>query len=991
MTTLSPEQFRRVEELFHEAALLPVDEREAFVRRACGDDEAVRTEVFDLLHHAGATPVSPTILASPARSHEVTHQLVGQTVGAYQITAMIGRGGMGVVYRATDTRLNRTVAIKSLPRQWAEAPAQMARFAREAKVLASMSHPNVATVYGVEEFDNTRLLVMEYIDGQTLAQRLRKGAPPLDEALRIARQIAAAVEAVHDAGVIHRDLKPGNVMLTADDTVKVLDFGLARVTAPFTAAQSTHAAPTAAPATREGSVLGTPGYMSPEQIRGKTLDRRTDIFSFGCILYELLTGHMAFTGEPGGTSADVLAGILEREPDWTRLPRRTPLSIRRLLLRCTAKDPQQRLRDIGDVGLEIEEVLARREWLDPASSMIGITLPDEPRPARLRYTLLLALIPAIIGGIVTLAAVFPILRGSQTGSVAPAAKPLAHFTIEFPQSLPQHHLSRLWLSVTRDGRRIAFCAAGPDGVVSMYKREMGRIVLEPLADTDDAAMPFFSPTGQWIGHTHNGVLWKRWINGSGAIRLSDMHGSWGAHWSRDNRIVFVYVWGQPLAMMSAEGGQVQRITRVRSDLGETAHIAPHMTPNGKAVLYTVWVGGQSIPRVDVVRLGTGEQKTLAEQGTAARLAMTPQGLHLLWVRRSTLFAAAFDEDALAITGPETAIVDSVLTDAPNSMSYYDVSDEGTLVYVPGPLFADETRLAWADVAQGAGSTPLAVEELPMGDPRFSSDGRQLSIVLRRNAYQSAIIDLDTGVIRRASTEHDVASGAISPDGQRFVYGSNRSGRYAMFLRDLQTGEERQLGSQTYDYPGFVQWSPDSRRLAFCAALGDTGSRDIFLLDLDDPETLIPFNPTPYHETDSVFSPDGRWLAYASAFSAAESAIREVYLAAVPDGSKKRQISRGGGHSPQWSPDGKTLYYRQGSHIMAVPIDLDTGEPAATARIVWTGTFGQPDPDLTSYAVAPDGRILLIEQSNRGHVADHLHVILNWPQLLARTTADASAR
>ena len=540
---LSPEQFRKVEEVFHEATALPEEQRAAFVAGTCGEDFEVREEVLSLLEEAAAGPRSPDPLTlvvggatgrpSVASGLQAPPVLTGQTVGAYRIDGMIGRGGMGVVYRAEDTRLHRVVAVKALPPSWTQQPQQVARFEREAKVLASLSHAGIATVYGLEEWEGQRLLVMEWVDGPTLAGKLKRGPLGIEEALRVGRQVAAAVEAAHDAGVIHRDLKPGNVMIGRDDAVKVLDFGLARFapgSSPLwhAADRARGKGPSVDPhATAEGSVIGTPGYMSPEQVRGRPVDRRTDVFAFSCILYECLTGAMAFQGDTG---ADVLACILERDPDWAKLPAKTPEAVRRLLARCTAKEPGQRLRDLGDARLELDEALAQKAWLTPRHEP---ALPRSPRQWLVAAALLLAT-----------AALAVALTWSRRDA-APAAGPAVgsanvfRFALDFPQARPQRALPRLGLALARDGRRLVFFAQGSEGFVSLWRRELDRLDLQRVPFADDGFAPHFSPDGQWVLYTHNGSLWKRWLQGENAIRLHDVHGSWGTHWSDDGRVTFV--------------------------------------------------------------------------------------------------------------------------------------------------------------------------------------------------------------------------------------------------------------------------------------------------------------------------------------------------------------------------------------------------------------------------------------------------------------------
>lgn len=967
--SLTPEQFRRAEDLFHRASSLPADQRDAFVQAEAADDEAVAVEVASLLTHAQRLP-SPAPLSQTIQKHLSASiadrqrtsglSLVGQMIGCYEVQRLVGRGGMGVVYQARDTRLGRAVAIKALPPDFVATPARLARFAREAKLLASLSHPNIATVFDLEEHEGHNYLVMEWIEGKTLSQRLGRGPMPIEEALRTGQQIAAALEAAHEAGVIHRDLKPGNVILTRDGVAKVLDFGLARQT---DAADGDAERPTAHLETREGAVMGTPGYMSPEQVRGRTVSRRTDIFSFGCVLYESLTGQMAFHGETG---ADIIAAVLEREPDWSRLPQRTPESVRRLMLRCTAKEPGLRLRDMGDARLELEEAIAQRGWLvDPATTKVVVSAAPRRGLAWAGW--------AVAGLLLAVLAIGAIL---WRPAAVPA--PIHRFTLDYPGQAPQSSIARLQLALSPDGGRLAYVASEDNGPLRLWVHEMTQWTPEAAPQTSGAAAPVFSPDGQWLAYWLDGALMKRRVGGGDAQRLGDLNGWAGGDWGPDGSIVFVPTWSKPIARLSPQGERVEVITQVRFDAGELAHLHPVFTPRGDAVLYTAWYGHDRT-QVHAVRLRDGAQRVVIDNGGYPHVAKTPLGPALLWVRRGSVFASLFDEAKLTAKGQERPVADDVLTDAVLFDAAYDVSDNGMFVYVPGPVYYEQTRLSWLDVrTPGAVPTPINDDRQPFAEPHLSGDGTKLSVVLKKEYYLGYVYDLQRGTFDRVSGEGDTSSSAISPDGTKVAYGSNRDGRYGLYLRDLTDGSERLLVPPERDYIAQVHWSPDSRSLVFCMSPGATLPRDMWRVRIDEAASVEPLWPSPEaEETNPRISPNGKWLAYASN----ETRTREVYVRSFPDGRIKRQISMGGGNWPQWGPDSDTLYFRKGAAILAAPLDPDTAAPRAAPAVAWEGNFGQSDNDMTDYTVAPDGRLLLVEPSEQGPQIGHMRVIVNWHELL----------
>ncbi|WP_437730017.1 protein kinase domain-containing protein [Sorangium sp. So ce1335] len=1081
--------------------------------------------------------------------------MVGRRIGAYEITGLLARGGMGIVFSGRDTRLQRPVAIKALPRAVTDDPGQRARLRREAKLLASISHPNIATVYGLEQ-DDADYLVMELVVGSTLSERLSRGPLPVMEALPLALQIGRGVEAAHEAALIHRDLKPSNVLLTRDGKAKLVDFGIARAVKP----DADDAPPlSAATLTLPFIILGTPGYMSPEQIRGRGVDRRADIFAFGVLLYECLTGEVAF---PGETVADRLATTLEREPDMALVSPEVPPRVVDLLRRCLAKDPARRLPDIGLACQEIEEALLElrqtratlpsspahaaragnaaaaaapaggaaalvpgpasgaaapapaggaaaavpgpasgaaapapaggaaaavpapvagsaaapppaaavapagslaaarapagrpsapapagpagrpsaaaplpagrpssaaaassvaapssvpppsagrpsatpplsagrpsaaplpagrpssvppppgsRAALAPAGRPSGAlapsgrssAVPPEPAPARAaraagRRRLALAAAGAALVGAATSAG---LLRALETPAPGPPAR---QFDLLYPA--PQAPLTRLRLAVSDDGSRVVFGAAGADGVFGLWYRSLAEGSAALLPGTEEGWDPTLSPDGEWVAFYRGGELWKRRVLGGNSERLSSAAWSAGAAWGTDGFVSFFPEWGRGLARIPAQGGDFRFVSEVRPDLGDYAQVLPCVLPDNRAVLFTSW-GGKKDTRIEVLDLSTGARATVVQSGSTPRFARTPRGDHLLWERKGTIYAARFDVGALRLAGPEHAIVDGVLTDGTDYASFFDVSDEGTLVWVPGAVFHEESQLAW--LGDDGKTSPFIDDPLPFAEPRFSADGKKLSVVLKEDTYTAYVREEARGIFDRVVFDNEVESAAISPDGTWLAFSGMRGGRFGAWVKSLATGEERRLADGLINFALAVDWSPDGRHIALSMSPDGRSPRDIRVFSLDDarPRDLI---VGPSDDRYPRFSRDGRWLAYTSD----EAGVRQVYVVSFPDGKVKRQISPREGTEPAWSPDGARVYYRADGKLHAAPVSPLDARPVGPPLVIYDKPFGQADPDLQSYTVAPDGRILLVAPALPRTQVTHLRVMLSWHQRL----------
>jgi Tol biopolymer transport system component len=815
---------------------------------------------------------------------------------------------------------------------------------------------------------------MELLVGASLAVRLQRGRLPLVEALSVCLQIGKGVEAAHDAALIHRDLKPSNILLTHEGKAKVLDFGLARASQP-TAEDGDEAAGLGPPSvwdgtlTRPHAILGTPGYMSPEQTRGQPMDRRTDIFSFGLVVFECLTGTPAFHGE---SAADLIAAVLEREPDWAALPPEVPPRVRALLQRCLAKEVSRRMRDIGDACLEIEEALreARPDGARP---------PPQPAPAprarrgRVALAVAGAAVAAAGGAAITLA----LTRSPGTAAPAPPgppappapAQPIRQLDIAYPR--PQTELSKLGLTLAKDGSQLVFAASGPDGVLRLWSRRFADGTTAELSSTEDGWHPTLSPDGQWVAFYREGGLWKRRLVGGDSVKIA--RASWwggGTAWGTDDVLSFFPEWGQGMVRIPAQRGEARTVTEILPDRGDLAQMLPCALPDGRAVLFTSWSGRED-SRIEVVELASGARTTVVQNGSTPRFARTPRGDHLLWERKGTIYAARFDAATRRVTGPEHPIVDGVLTDGAHFAAFFESSDEATLAWIPGPVYYEESRLVW--IREGQPSKPFMADVLPFGEPRFSADGRKLSVLVKRKVYAPYVREEGRGTFDRVVFENDVESGAISPDGRSFAFSSNRGGRYSVWLKQLATGEERQLIEPRGNFAIGFDWSPDGRHIALSMSPDAGPLRDVWIVTPGDKIEVRRFLDGPTDERFPRFSPDGRWLAY----TADEGDAREVFVRSFPDGKLKRQISVRGGTEPAWAPDGKRIYYRSDGKLYAVPLSREDARPVGPPIAIHDRPFGQADSDVANYTVAPDGRILVVEPAPQQTQVTRIQVMLGW--------------
>jgi Tol biopolymer transport system component len=875
----------------------------------------------------------------------------GTRLGPYEVLSAIGAGGMGEVYRARDTKLNRDVAVKILPDAFASDPERLARFTREAQTLAALNHPHIAHIHGLEESSGVRALVMELVEGEDLAQRIGHGAIPLDEALPIAMQIADALKAAHEQGIIHRDLKPANIKVRPDGTVKVLDFGLARAIDPLSSSPAAAAlanSPTiTSPAalmgmTGAGVILGTAAYMSPEQAKGRPVDKRADIWAFGCVLYEMLSGRRAFAGED---VSDTLAAVLRGEPDWSALAANVPPSMRTLLQHCLAKDRQKRIADIAVAAWVLSEPVG-------ASAKVETTEIEPAKPrSRVPFAIAVVAVAAIAGA-----------AGSML-KPQPAAP--AKIITRFPIAMPSDQ------SFTANGRHIV--ALSPDGShlvyvanSQLYLRAMDQLEAAPVRGTNEgAAEPVFSPDGQWIAY---------YASGGAPTTLCDAQVPWGASWY-GNRIVFGEG-SRGIFEVPDTGGTPKLLVAADAKQGEYLH-GPQILPGGQAVLFTAGSARAIIDRwssaqIVVQSLETGERKILVRGGTDGRYL--PTG-HLVYGRDGVLFADAFDVVRLEIKGGPTVVLEGLALAAGGATGAVQlaVSNSGSLAYPP-VTSGQATTMAWRN-RQGA-DTPMAVPAHAYETPRISPDGTRIAVHASDQDSDIWIWDTRGETLTRLTFDKAPDNTPVwTKDGKRIVYVSARDGAPNLFWKPADgTGQAEALLRQAPASNGALVAngiSPDGRQLIFSVGTPS----DVMALSFEGDHQPRPLIAQPqFAERSGDVSPDGRWLAYQSD----ESGPYQIYVRPFPTVDAGRwQVSGEGGTLPRWSPNGRELFYADG-HNHLVSVNVQAGATFAFGKA--TTLFDLADTMVSvyrNYDVAPDGARFAVVKAQRSRGAVQFIVVENW--------------
>ncbi|HXO44563.1 MAG TPA: protein kinase [Candidatus Cybelea sp.] len=896
----------------------------------------------------------------------------GDRLGPYEILGPLGVGGMGEVYRAHDSKLGREVALKVLPEAFSRDAERMARFEREAKILASLNHPNIASIYGLEDSGSTHALVMELVEGSTLAERIRSGAFPIDETLRIARQIAEALEYAHERGIVHRDLKPANVKVTGDDAVKILDFGLAKAIEGDSASADMGDSPTLSRmATQAGVLMGTAAYMSPEQAKGKAVDRRADIWAFGCVLFEMLTRKMAFCGD---TATDTIASVIKDEPDWSQLPPTTPVRVRVLVERCLQKDAKQRLRDIGDARISLDEVLSG----SPESSPVAVAPVDALSWRRALPWAVAALLLVSLGPIA-----FVHLREQP-----PAPREVSRFQIPVPDKTALAIDGAF--AVSPDGRQLAFAATGPDGVLRLWIRSRDSIGARPLtgADLPPTPRPFFwSPDSRYIGFDAGGKLKKIDVSGGPARTLCDISGlALGGSWNRDGVILFGNDTGG-LMRVSADSGPAVPLTILDPARGESNHAFPSFLPDGRHFIYLRRSGkpGNTGAYVGSLDAKPEEQSLKLLLSTAYGPVFAPSSDpgsdRLLFLRDGALMTQLFDPRKLELRGEPDTVTDRI--GFFYSFGFFSASTNGVLVYRTG--VGGASRLTLFDRqgnVRGAGGEQGNYYGLAL-----SPDGTRAAVSRIEQNGSLWLVDLSRGTSSRFTLDDsDAVFGTWSPDGSRVIFASSRSGVYDLYQKQASdvNGEELVLKSSDSKYP--TSWSRDGRFLLYMVLDPATAKYALSVLPFEGDRKPFPFLRTEFNNYDGQFSPDGRRVAYVSD----ESGREEVYVRTfspdpaetVPDLGGKWLISTGGGSQPRWRGDGKELYYLAPDlKLMAVEITTNPSFRAGVPKPL----FQAPQLNAVSivshsWDLTPDGKLFLFAApADQGSAP--FDVLLNWQAAL----------
>ena len=891
-------------------------------------------------------------------------------IAHYEVLAPIGAGGMGEVYRARDTRLGREVALKVLPDTFAADRDRLARFEREAKALASLNHPNIAHVYG---FDVARdvspavhVLVMELVEGEDLSQRLKRGAVPVDDALPIARQIAEALEAAHDHGIIHRDLKPANIKVTPDGSVKVLDFGLAKaIDSPESSNAVIHESPTiTTPAmTMRGVILGTAAYMSPEQAKGKPVDRRADIWAFGCVLYEMLSGQRAFTGDD---VSETLASVLKDQPVWGPLPAETPVNVRRLLERCLQKDPRKRLPHIGVARMELDEP---RE-VEPAPVGARRATP---------WIALASLLAVVLAIVVTRWVPW---RSEPSQSSLPV-----HMSIDLGADASLRNTTGPSAVLSPDGRMLAFAAVSDQA--RLYVRSLDRLEATQLAGTEGASDPFFSPNGQWIAFFAGGKLKKVAVNGGAPVALADISRPHGGSWGDDDRIVFMpSPLPGPLRRVPAAGGPIESLPPT-SDPALRVQRWPQVLPGAKAVLFTAhpMLNGLSDGRLAVQTVPGGAIKIVHRGGYYGRYL--PSG-HLVFVNAGTLFAVRFDLDRLETIGTPTPVLSNIVGNPDNGGAQFAFANDGSLVAMMGKELSTAQPISWID-AEG-GTKPLLAKPTDWANINVSPDGNRVAVNVRDSLTDVWVQDTTRETLFRlpastASKDYPV----WSADGRRITFSSSESGNSINNLywqpADGSAPMQRLTTSPNPQRAG--SWHPDGRVLAFHEINRKT-SNDIWILPMegDEQSGWKPGTPTPFvtdaaAQVDPVFSPDGKWIAYWSLESGAE-----VFVRPYPGPGGKWQISSGGGQFPAWSRTRSELFFvSMSGQVMVASYRVIGDEFRAERPRLWSNVrLMERGAGQRFWALHPDGAHIagVLRPPDLDEKRDKLLLVLNFFDELRRS-------
>ncbi|MGH9255495.1 MAG: protein kinase domain-containing protein [Vicinamibacterales bacterium] len=889
----------------------------------------------------------------------------GARLGAYEVVALIGAGGMGEVYRARDPRLGRDVAIKVLPAGLASDPERLQRFEQEARAAAALNHPNILAVYDIGQHEGAPYIVSELLEGGTLRERLAGGALPVRKAVEHAVQVAHGMAAAHEKGITHRDLKPENLFVTTDSRVKILDFGLAKLTQAEPGAANLSALPTTPAQTRDGIVLGTVGYMSPEQVRALAVDHRADIFAFGAVLYEMLSGRRAFERDTG---VETMTAILKEDPP--ALPsaeRQIPPALVRVVERCLEKAPSSRFQTATDLAFALENAAGQSSTsADVPAAVAGFRV----LAPSWRLVLLVALAAAVATGV----SVWVMSAGRSSASPQPAIR----FALDLPPGITfGSRLHVPFVALSPDGGLLAYTPGGRSNTWLALRR------LDQLADrridgTEGAHTPFFSPDGQWIGFfTADGKLRKMSVNSGTIVTICDAPNGSGATWAPDDTIIFAPSFSGGLFRVSAAGGSPQPWTTADRAKRESSHSWPQMLPDGDTVIFTIEDASKPFDDARIVAqsIRTGERRVLIDGGSFGRYV--PTG-HLVYARSNVLLAVPFDLRRLSVTGPPVEVLSGVSLDVGTGASQFAISETGRLVFPPAGDHKLRTRILRVD--RRGTATPI-VDEAPYNPSRFrlSPGGRQLAMQLTASNDDIWVLDLERGARTRLTTEFENASPVWQSDGRAMVLASDRGGPFNLWVMSLEGTEklERLTTSASDQNPTSI--SSDGRLVAFHEFNGGMTGYDLMLLPLDGERKPREFLKTRFNEFGALFSPDNRYLAYVSD----ETGQSEVYIRAVSGEGGRQQVSLDGGTGPVWAPNSREIFFRNGNALLSADISLTPQIKVGHSRVLFTGNYALPFVESPGYDVTPDGNAFVMVQPYEETLVSRMIVVVNWFDELRR--------
>jgi serine/threonine protein kinase/Tol biopolymer transport system component len=883
----------------------------------------------------------------------------GTKLGPYEIQSPLGAGGMGEVYRARDARLDRIVAIKVLPPNLSSDPSLRQRLEREARAISKLSHPHICTLHDIGHQDGIDFLVMEYVEGETLEQRLVRGPLSNQHTLRYAAQIAEALAKAHKQGIVHRDLKPGNVMLTKAGA-KLLDFGLAKSAGSPLATDVNQITVDQNRLTSDGQIVGTFQYMAPEQLEGKDADGRTDIFALGELIYEMATGKPPFQAK---SRASLIAAILTVDPpSITQLQPMTPPGLDRLVKKCLEKDPDDRWQSVSDLASELQ-------WLAQSGSQASTAVaPGSAAKTSSSKTWLAWTLVLVLAATVTFLSWLAFTTSESTA-------PVVHFTADLPAQVSLGLGPLAWpvFLLSPDGKILVFVGS-EDGITRLYARRFDQWEAAPIRGTENADRPSISPDGQWIAFNAGGMLKKVSSAGGPPVDIVAANGL-GASWTVDGQIVYTRSYNEGLWQVSASGGAPKMLTAPDHSKNELGHWWPQVLPDNDTVIFTIFSTPIERSRLVALSLKSGKQKTIIEGGVFGRYL--PSG-HLVFARGETVFAAPFDLSSLATTAGAVAVLEGVAFFPQNALSQFAISSNGSLVFLPSSAAFSEQKLLAVD---RTGKIQTIREKLHVHfGPRLSPDGRRIAMGLRESGHAPDlwVLDLTRGSL--SPLTHGPASNfdpIWTPDGKRLLYVSERP-VFDIFTKSADGGgrEESVLSTSNDKFPNSI--SPDGKTLVFTTT-NNVADADLWTAPLASPQEAKPFLATQFYEGDGAFSPDGRWIAYDSR----ESGRDEIYVRDFPAGGNRFQVSTDGGFEPVWAKNGKELFYRSGKKLIAVPVKLGADFVPGPPKVLVQGDFAL-GAETSGYDVSPDGqRFYFIQEEKKSGQPAKVNIILNWPEEIKR--------